>query len=109
MVSEFVGLHAKAVVVDRQKVFIGSMNFDPRSAEINTEMGVIIDSPELAQQLALILERDMSLENSWRIEVNANDQVVWVSADSQSTEEPARDFGQRVQNELFKFLPDDIY
>jgi len=109
VVSEFVGLHAKAVVVDRQKVFIGSMNFDPRSAEINTEMGVIIDSPELAQQLALILERDMSLENSWRIEVNANDQVVWVSADSQSTEEPARDFGQRVQNELFKFLPDDIY
>jgi putative cardiolipin synthase len=60
VVSEYMGLHSKAVVVDRRKVFVGSMNFDPRSADINTEMGVIIDSPVLAEQLALIMERDMS-------------------------------------------------
>ena len=41
-------LHTKAFVVDRQKLFVGSFNLDPRSAKLNTELGVIIESPELA-------------------------------------------------------------
>jgi putative cardiolipin synthase len=41
-------LHTKAFVVDRQMLFVGSFNLDPRSANLNTELGVIIDSPELA-------------------------------------------------------------
>jgi putative cardiolipin synthase len=46
--SSGVSLHAKAVVVDRKSVFIGSMNIDERSKLLNTEMGVIADSPDLA-------------------------------------------------------------
>src|ERR1700687_5482977 len=45
-------LHAKLFVFDRQKLFIGSMNFDQRSYRINTEVGLIIDSPELAKETA---------------------------------------------------------
>jgi cardiolipin synthase C len=45
----FVGLHTKAMVVDRERSFIGSMNLDPRSEIINSEMGVVIDSPPLAE------------------------------------------------------------
>ena len=45
-------LHGKVFVFDRKRVFIGSMNFDRRSLKVNTEMGLIIDSPELAQQVA---------------------------------------------------------
>ncbi len=45
-------LHTKAFIVDRRELFIGSFNFDPRSAKINTELGVIIQSPELAEQFA---------------------------------------------------------
>lgn len=45
-------LHAKLFVFDRKKLFIGSMNFDPRSMHLNTEIGLLIDSPELAQQTA---------------------------------------------------------
>ena len=45
--GEFVGLHMKAAVVDRRHVFIGSMNFDPRSAAINTELGAFVDSPSM--------------------------------------------------------------
>ena len=41
-------LHAKLFVFDRQRLFIGSMNFDQRSMHLNTEIGLIIDSPELA-------------------------------------------------------------
>jgi putative cardiolipin synthase len=44
-------LHAKVFVFDRRQVFIGSMNLDPRSLHLNTEIGVLIDSPELARQV----------------------------------------------------------
>ncbi len=42
--SKFVGLHVKAIVVDRERSFIGSMNLDPRSEELNSEMGVVVES-----------------------------------------------------------------
>ena len=50
--SSSAALHAKTFAVDRRRVFVGSFNFDPRSARLNTEMGLVIDSPALAQQLA---------------------------------------------------------
>jgi putative cardiolipin synthase len=50
--SRFVGLHTKAMVIDRERSFIGSMNLDPRSEVINSEMGVIVESAPLAQALA---------------------------------------------------------
>ena len=52
--AKFMGLHSKAMVVDRERVYIGSMKFDPRSASINTEMGAIIESRSLAEALACI-------------------------------------------------------
>ncbi len=45
-------LHAKSFAVDQSRIFVGSFNFDQRSARLNTEMGLVIDSPALAQQLA---------------------------------------------------------
>ena len=45
-------LHAKVFVFDRNRIFVGSMNLDQRSLHVNTEIGVIIDSPELARQIA---------------------------------------------------------
>jgi putative cardiolipin synthase len=52
VVSGFVGRHSKASVVGRSRVYIGSFNLDPRARDFNTEMGVLIDSPELAEELA---------------------------------------------------------
>jgi putative cardiolipin synthase len=46
------GLHAKTFAVDGSRVFVGSFNFDQRSARLNTEMGLLIDSPSLARSLA---------------------------------------------------------
>jgi cardiolipin synthase C len=46
------GLHGKLMVFDRQRIFIGSMNFDERSRHLNTEIGLIIDSPDLAEVTA---------------------------------------------------------
>lgn len=49
-------LHAKTFVVDRQRIFIGSFNFDPRSAALNTEMGFLIESPRIASTLSRSLD-----------------------------------------------------
>ncbi len=46
------GLHAKTFAADRQRIFIGSFNFDPRSARLNTEMGIVLDSASLASRLS---------------------------------------------------------
>ena len=60
------------MVVDGARLFIGSFNLDPRSAELNTEVGVLIDNPILAQALARQIETDMLAENSWAISQDFN-------------------------------------
>jgi putative cardiolipin synthase len=59
-------LHAKSMVIDDRLIYIGTFNLDPRSANLNTEVGVLIESKELARQLTASIERDMLPENSWR-------------------------------------------
>ena len=59
-------LHAKTFVFDDEHVFIGSFNFDPRSALLNTEMGLVIHSRELARQVTVIAEDAMLPERSYR-------------------------------------------
>ena len=59
-------LHAKSMVVDGETVYIGTFNLDPRSANLNTEVGVLVDSKELADQLTRSIERDIRPENSWQ-------------------------------------------
>ncbi|MCB1489553.1 MAG: phospholipase D family protein, partial [Bauldia sp.] len=54
-------LHAKTFAIDGERIFIGSFNFDPRSAELNTEMGVLIESPEMARGLGRFMQTDAPL------------------------------------------------
>ena len=57
--SSGASLHAKTFGVDRSRIFIGSFNFDPRSARLNTEMGVLVESAALASQLSDSLDRQL--------------------------------------------------
>lgn len=59
-------IHAKSMVIDDKLVYIGTFNLDPRSANLNTEVGVLVESPELAHQLTESIERDILPENSWQ-------------------------------------------
>jgi cardiolipin synthase C len=59
-------LHAKSMVVDDEIVFVGTFNLDPRSANLNTEVGLLVDSKELGRQLTESIERDIRPENSWQ-------------------------------------------
>jgi putative cardiolipin synthase len=107
--SGFIGLHAKAMVIDRQRSFIGSMNLDPRSEIFNSEMGVIIDSPPLAVDLARSMERDMGGANSWQVTRDAGGNLRWTSSAGERTSQPARSLWQRLQNLVFKLAPASYY
>jgi putative cardiolipin synthase len=63
--SPIFSLHAKTLVIDGETVFIGTFNIDPRSANLNTEEGVIIKDRELAMQIEERIETEMLPENSW--------------------------------------------
>jgi putative cardiolipin synthase len=107
--SGFVGLHSKAMVVDRARSFIGSMNLDPRSEVFNAEMGVVIDSPALAETLAQRMERDMGGANSWQVTVTPDGGLRWHSDAGTLDREPARNLMQRLANLLFKLAPAAYY
>ncbi|MNL34854.1 putative cardiolipin synthase YbhO [compost metagenome] len=73
-------LHSKAIIFDQQKSFIGSFNFDPRSVLWNTEVGVLVDSPELAARVRELALQGMAPTLSYQAKLE-NDQVVWVTED----------------------------
>jgi len=107
--AEFVGLHVKAIVVDRRTVFIGSMNLDPRSEELNSEMGVVIDSEPLALQMVGIIERDMQPANAWRVWLTERGALQWVAEGQTLRRQPARGLWQRAQDLFFMLFPRSLY
>ncbi|PVV11110.1 MAG: phospholipase D family protein [gamma proteobacterium symbiont of Ctena orbiculata] len=72
-------LHAKSLVIDDQVTYIGTFNFDPRSANLNTEVGLVIRDERIAQQVAQAIHQDMAPENSWQASVSDQHQEVGLS------------------------------
>lgn len=105
----FVGLHTKAVVVDREMVFIGSMNFDPRSININTEAGAFVTSTSLAEELARVMYRDMDPTNAWQVLLDEKGKPYWINSDETVHKQPARNLSQRIMDIFFKIFPKDQY
>ena len=65
-------LHAKSMVIDSKKSYIGSFNFDPRSENLNTEAGVFINDSKLSIELEKTIEEDMLPENSWNVKLDGH-------------------------------------
>jgi phosphatidylserine/phosphatidylglycerophosphate/cardiolipin synthase-like enzyme len=79
--SSNASLHAKALVIDQKTVFIGSMNMDARSARTNSELGLVIRSPEIARQVTSLLD-DISADGSYRLQLlDHSDQIRWTSGE----------------------------
>ncbi len=109
-------LHAKMFVFDRRRLFIGSMNFDQRSMHLNTEIGLIIHSQELAEQIAARFEAMVQPANSYMLALRSMQpgeapSLVWrTQEDGQAIEyawEPARSAWQRFKVDLLSLLPLD--
>ena len=78
-------LHAKAVVIDQKTVFIGSMNMDARSARTNSELGLVIRSPDIARQVTSLLD-DISADGSYKLRlVDHSDRIEWSSGEPEMT------------------------
>ena len=101
-------LHAKSAVVDQEKVFIGSMNFDPRSDQHNTEMGLFIDSPVIAQQVLKLVDV-IRQQGAYRVTLAADGRdLVWTATDpggvDHEVEEPETDIWTRAMLEVLSVI-----
>jgi len=97
-------LHAKTAVIDRSRLLIGSANLDPRSATQNTEMGMMVDSPQLARELLRVINVS-KLQNSYRLRLaKGTGTLEWLTTDGENemilTSEPEATFFQRFYNTL---------
>jgi len=72
-------LHAKVVVFDRKDLFVGSFNLDPRSADINTEAGLYVESPELAAQVIAWMDEGVLPSNSYRVLLAEDGKLQWTT------------------------------
>lgn len=110
--SSDASLHAKMMVFDHQQAFIGSFNFDPRSANLNTEIGVILDSPALATQVAKDL--DSAIMNiAYRVRLNEKGHIIWEEKTPAGikvhTREPNISPVKRFGLKMLSYLPLDGY
>lgn len=84
--SDRISLHVKTFVFDRQKTFIGSLNLDPRSVYQNTELGIIVDDPEMAGEIAELALNHLS-RLAYRVQLDNKGKMTWTGLDHDSQEE----------------------
>ena len=107
-------LHAKAFVIDERTTFIGSMNIDPRSELLNTEMGVLVDSPDLARDVTAFFKEATDPDSSYQVrlappDADGNRQLLWTGAPAGApvthTQDPGASVWLRVKTLLMRLLP----
>ena len=109
------GLHAKLFVFDQKSMFVGSMNFDQRSAHLNTEVGLIIASPELSRQTAARFEAMTQPASAYAVALvldqGGKEHLHWRTQEGDQavdyTSEPSTSAWRRSQADLLTLLPID--
>jgi putative cardiolipin synthase len=100
------GLHAKTYAVDRRTVFVGSFNLDPRSAKLNTEMGLVIDSPTLAGRLDEAVDKAFP-DTAYKVTLDKSGDLQWEDGEKAKTytTEPETSWFRRVIVHVQTWLP----
>ena len=106
-----VGLHAKTMVFDRKVVFVGFFNLDPRSVNLNTEMGLLVESETLGRAVAASIENDIAAGNSWQVLRKDDGSITWVTREAGITTEsfdtePMTTAVQRLKADDLEIIPD---
>lgn len=99
------GLHEKGALFDSCCLFVGSANMDPRSLRLNTEVGLLIDSPELNAKLRQLLAVDLLPKNAWRVALDSNGDVEWIGEQGAQSHTPPASFYLRAQSWFFGLFP----
>jgi putative cardiolipin synthase len=102
------GLHAKTYAVDGGRIFVGSFNFDPRSARLNTELGVVIESAALAGRLASAFDAVVPLR-AYEVRLAGEDGLQWIERTSggekRHDHEPETSVLKRLGVQILSILP----
>jgi len=103
------GLHSKAFVVDGRQFFIGSFNWDPRSVWINTEMGMLIDSPAIAGDTVHRLKANLQ-NAAYRLRLSTDGQIEWMARRDDGSwavyeEEPSSSPWRKLRSKVYGVLP----
>ena len=108
--SAATSLHAKTFAVDGERVFIGSFNFDPRSARLNTELGFIIESAELAAQTEEVFAREVPF-SAYELRLAPSGRMYWLEREpgylQRLDTDPGTSWWQRGLITFFSWLPID--
>jgi len=103
------GLHTKALVFDEESLFVGSFNLDPRSANINTEAGLYVESPELAARLLDYMDEGVEPRHAYRVLINDEGDLEWVTmqdgVELRFDADPLSTFWERFQSGVIGLLP----
>ncbi len=104
--SSATSLHAKTFIADKERVFVGSFNLDPRSAKLNTEMGLVIHQPLLAQTIQERLQENAD-ESAYEVQLNEKGRLQWQDNSEGHTygKEPKTSWFKRLLNRIFSLLP----
>ena len=109
--SSSASLHAKTFAVDDRRAFVGSFNFDPRSAEFNTEMGFVVESPRLARTIHAAFDTELP-KGSYEVRLDASGNLEWIDRSSGTDvtwhEEPETGLFKRGLVTVLSWLPIDI-
>ena len=110
--DSYLGLHAKTAVFDSEIAWVGSFNINLRSAYLNTEAAVIVESPRLARELSGQIERNMQPENCWRVSRHDGG-LIWVTTregvEDISDKEPLTSWLERFEKGLLELVPGAEY
>lgn len=102
-------LHTKIFVLDRRDIIIGTMNFDPRSVQLNTEIALVIHSEAIAAQLAQMFERATDPDASYQLALTDDVQLEWLASENGQDvtydHEPHAGFWRRVKASFYALMP----
>ena len=105
-------LAAKTSVFDRTVTFVGSFNLDPRSVNLNTEIGLLVESEALANAVADSIENDIAAGNSWQVILKDDGKVEWITVvdgvvTAETDTEPMTSAARRADAKALALVPDD--
>jgi putative cardiolipin synthase len=103
--SSGASLHTKAAIFDREQVFVGSFNLDPRSASLNCEQGVLVDDAELGREMQARYDSATGGRFAWKLGSDAKGRLTWTDEQGTSNKEPRASFARKLQSWFGRVLP----
>ena len=102
---DYLSLHAKSIIYDNHSVYVGTLNLDPRSEKLNTEIGLFIKNSDLAESVQHGFIKDINEGKYWQVKYDNHGQLIWQFGNEIISTQPARSLWQRIAKTIYYLLP----